>query len=149
MLIRQTLAHFVTASLLLASIPPPTEALRADPCVANGRAVASCFGAGSINATDGTDVLQAALSSNVSYLLIDDIHMPWIVRPLLLSKVTDMVIELQAGVHILAKRNEFHAGQDSLLKIAGVIPPSISVIFNRKMQNFPQNFCIFNTQLLK
>ena len=87
--------------------------MSASACVVDGRATASCFGGGprGVNATDATSVLQAALSSNASYLLIDDISRPWIVRPLLLRLVTDMVIELQPAVHILAKQNEFHGKQ--------------------------------------
>jgi polysaccharide pyruvyl transferase WcaK-like protein len=108
-------ARFV--ALLAWAAPLHTVASRADAaaCVVNGRANASCFGS---NATDATEILQAALSSNASYLLIDDIGRPWIVRPLFLSKATDMVIELQPRVHILARRDWFHGEQDSLLQIS-------------------------------
>jgi hypothetical protein len=88
----------------------------AAPCVVGGRATASCFG--SSNTTDATETLQAALSSNASHLVIDDIGYPWIVRPLFLSGVTDMIIELQPRVHILARQDWFHGPQDSLLKIS-------------------------------
>ena len=84
-------------------------------CVIDGHATASCFGS---NETDATEILQAALSSNASSLLIDDIGRPWIVRPLFLSKVTDMVIEFQPRVHILARQDWFHGSQDSLLQIS-------------------------------
>jgi hypothetical protein len=82
-------------------------------CVVDGRATASCFGGGphGVSSTDATSVLQSALSSNASYLLIDDISKPWVVRPLFLSLATDMVVELQPAVHILAKQNEFHGNQ--------------------------------------
>ena len=93
----------------------PLARPRATACVVDGRAKASCFGS---NATDATEILQAALSSNASYLLIDDIGRPWIVRPLFLSKVTDMVVELQPRVHILARQDFFHGNQDSLLQIS-------------------------------
>ena len=87
------------------------------PCIVDGHATASCFAAGGVvDATDATATLQAALSSNASYLLLDDIGKPWVVRPLFLSQVTDMVIELQPRVHILAKQNEFH----------GVSAPSVA-----------------------
>jgi hypothetical protein len=52
------------------------------PCVhGDGSATASCFGGGphAINSTDATEVLQAALSSSASSLLIDDIGRPWVV----------------------------------------------------------------------
>ena len=76
----------------------------AAPCVVEGRATASCFGGGphSVSPTDATAVLQAALSSNASYLLIDDIAHPWIVCPLMLSGVSDMVVELQPSVSVHA-----------------------------------------------
>jgi hypothetical protein len=38
------------------------------PCVKDGVVVASCYG---FNATDGTDALQAALSSNASLVIVD------------------------------------------------------------------------------
>ena len=99
----------------LASAGGAASALAAPSCVVGGRAKASCFG--SADPLDSTATLQAALSSNASHLLIDDIGHPWIVRPLLLFEVHDMVIELQPQVHILAKSDEFHAPQASLLKI--------------------------------
>ncbi len=93
---------------------PDGSLLHGHRCVVDGRATASCFGS---NETDATEILQAALSSNVSNLLIDDIGRPWIVRPLFLSQVTDMVIEFQPRVHILARQDWFHGSQDSLLRI--------------------------------
>jgi hypothetical protein len=89
-------------------------------CVHDGRAVASCFGGGrdGVNSTDATAALQAALSSHASSLLIDDIGRPWIVGPLFLSNATNMVVELQPAVHILARQNFFHGTHDSLLRIS-------------------------------
>lgn len=90
-------------------------------CVhANGSATASCFGGGphAINSTDATEVLQAALSSSASSLLIDDIGRPWVVRPLFLTNASNMAIELQPGVHILARQDFFHGKKDSLLQIS-------------------------------
>ena len=111
------------ALALVCSVGSPQHAVSATeldgsvhdhPCVVNGRATASCFGS---NETDATEILQAALSSNASNLLIDDIGRPWIVRPLFLSQATDMVIEFQPRVHILARQDWFHGPQDSLLRI--------------------------------
>ena len=90
------------------------------PCVHDGKAVASCFGGGQrgVNSTDATVALQTALSSNASSLLIDDIGRPWVVGPLFLSNVTNMVVEFQPAVHILARQNLFHGKHDSLLRIS-------------------------------
>lgn len=105
----------MAAPLCAVSATETPDALLISKCVVDGHATASCFGS---NETDATEILQAALSSNASSLLIDDIGRPWVVRPLFLSKVTDMVIEFQPRVHILARQDWFHGSQDSLLQIS-------------------------------
>ena len=93
-------------------------------CVVNGTARASCFGT---NASDSTDILQAALSSGASTVLIDDIGKPWIVRPLFVT-ANDSSIIFGRNVRLLAKRNEFHGYNDALLSFRGV--RNITVVGN-------------------
>jgi hypothetical protein len=86
-----------------------------NPCVrADGTARASCFG---FDATDSTSILQTAFASGASLLTIDDAgnQLPWVVTPLLLENVTDMVVVVEPGVTILAKEGAFHGGGDCLL----------------------------------
>jgi hypothetical protein len=84
-------------------------------CVVGGIATASCFG---FNATDSTDALQAALSApGLQLLRIDSVAgKPWVVRPLFIV-ASNIRVELEAGVEILAKRDEFHWTNDCLLTI--------------------------------
>ena len=93
-------------------------------CVVNGTARASCFGT---NASDSTDILQAALSSGASTVLIDDIGKPWIVRPLFVT-TNDSSIIFGRNVRLLAKRDEFHGYNDALLSFRGV--RNITVVGN-------------------
>ena len=85
------------------------------PCVdRNGAAAASCFG---FDRSDSTDILHAAFASGASLLTIDSVRrggksQPWIVRPLILN-VSNIAIQLDADVTILAKRDEFHGLGDS------------------------------------
>jgi hypothetical protein len=65
---RRLLGAVVAPTSKVATAPPL-------PCVVNGRAKASCFGAA--NTTDSTEILQAALSSGAKYLLVDNIGRPW------------------------------------------------------------------------
>ena len=86
-------------------------------CVKHGVARASCFG---FNATDATDVLQAAFESGASTVVVDAPargNAVWIVRPLFLQNVTNIHVALAPGVTIMAKRNEFHGPCDSLLRL--------------------------------
>ena len=91
----------------------------AHPCVVRGAATASCFGC---NATDSTDILQAALSmSSVSTLTIDRPpggQAAWLVRPLYITR-HNLAVVLAEGVLVLAKQDEFHGSDDSLLKLEG------------------------------
>ena len=88
-------------------------------CVVNGVATASCFG--DFNASDSTEMLQAALSSNVSTLIIDQSPGggPWIVRPLFATS-SNQTIVFCPGVHLLAKTDEYHGLDDALLAITDV-----------------------------
>ena len=97
----------------------------AHPCVVNGAATASCFG---FNATDSTELLQAALNLETIRTLTVDAPVGcnaarggscvWIVRPLYITRHNLLVI-FEEGVTLLAKRDEFHGLDDSLLKIEG------------------------------
>lgn len=91
----------------------------AHPCVVRGAATASCFG---YNATDSTDILQAALSMpSVSTLTIDRPpggQAAWLVRPLYITR-HNLAVVLAEGVLVLAKQDEFHGSDDSLLKLEG------------------------------
>lgn len=89
------------------------------PCVgSDGAALASCFG---WNATDATDVLHAAFRSGAAKLTIDSVGgNPWLVRPLRLANVSGLHVTLAAGVTILAKQDEFHGLDDSLLRLTNV-----------------------------
>jgi hypothetical protein len=92
------------------SVPP-------HPCVIAGKAKALCFG--KFDPIDSTSTLQAALNSSASELLIENPGTPWIVRPLFANS-NDMHIVLEAGTEVLAKCDEFHGNQDSLLMIRGM-----------------------------
>eukprot|EP01050_Picozoa_sp_SAG11_P018977 SAG11_NODE_2954_length_2815_cov_2.853093_1_plen_254_part_00 len=89
------------------------------PCVdPAGAALASCFG---FNASDATDTLHAAFGSGAARLTIDSVQgQPWLVRPLILANVSGLHIALAAGVAVLAKQDEFHGLDDSLLRVADV-----------------------------
>ena len=97
----------------------------AHPCVVNGAATASCFG---FNATDSTELLQAALNLETIRTLTVDAPVGcnaarggscvWIVRPLYITRHNLLVI-FEEGVTLLAKRDEFHGLDDSLLKLEG------------------------------
>ena len=85
------------------------------PCVrADGSASASCFG---FNPADSTAVLQQAFASGASRLSIDNVgqQQPWVVTPLILENVTNLVVVVDPGVIILAKEGAFHGGGDCLL----------------------------------
>jgi hypothetical protein len=87
-------------------------------CVhADGSALASCFG---FNSSDSTAILQKALASGASLLTIDSGQpqqqsLPWIVTPLFLENVTNLIVVIEPGVTILAKEGAFHGGGDCLL----------------------------------
>lgn len=95
-------------------------------CVVGGKANATCFG--HFDPADSTEVLQAALNSSAHELLIPNVGKPWIVRPLFANS-NDMRIVLEAGTELLAKRDEFHGHQDSLLTIIGM--HNISIVGNK------------------
>jgi hypothetical protein len=81
-------------------------------CVKNGSAVASCFG---FDPTDSTDILQIAISSGASLLIVDNVKgQPWIVRPLHIN-ASNIHVQLDVGVEIFAKQDEFHGADDSLV----------------------------------
>ena len=95
-------------------------------CVIGGKANATCFG--NFDPADSTEVLQAAFNSSAHELLIQNVGKPWIVRPLFVNS-NDMRIVFEAGTELLAKRDEFHGHQDSLLTIIGM--HNISILGNK------------------
>ena len=114
--------------LLTLLVPPPTRAVGASekvnaggssPCVVDGVTRVTCFGP--FNASDSTSMLQAALSSNASKVIIEKSPSggPWFVRPLYVTS-SNQVLLFEEGVHIMAKRDEFHGLYDSLLGINSV-----------------------------
>eukprot|EP01050_Picozoa_sp_SAG11_P026877 SAG11_NODE_6597_length_1281_cov_1.949239_1_plen_267_part_01 len=86
-------------------------------CVVGGKANTTCFG--KFDPEDSTEILQAALNSSARELLIQNMGEPWIVRPLFVNS-NNMRIVFEVGTELLAKRDEFHGYQDSLLKIIGM-----------------------------
>ena len=60
----------------------------------------------------------SAASPSTSELLIQNPGEPWVVRPLFANS-NNMRIVFEAGTELLAKRDEFHGHQDSLLTIIG------------------------------
>ena len=89
------------------------------PCIVGGVAKAICFGP--FNATDSTEMLQAALSSNASTVIIEASPTggPWFVRPLRVTSSNQLLL-FEPGVHIMAKRDEFHGLYDTLLTVNGI-----------------------------
>ena len=79
------------------------------------------------NHSDCTAELQAALSSAASMVDVAPLEggRPWIVRPLHLLR-NDTTILFRPGVHVQAKRGEFHGITDSLINIFNV--HNVSVI---------------------
>lgn len=70
------------------------------------------------DAVDATERLQAALDSGAKSLLIPNMGEPWIVRPLTLRG--DMEIMFEPGTLVLAKKDEFLGGGDSLFRATDV-----------------------------
>ena len=89
-----------------------------DPCCHPLLTNASCW---RFNATDSTEVLQAALNCGSAEVLIPLMpgHAPWIVTPLLIAS-NDLTLTLQPGVVLLAKKGSFTGKGDSLLSIVNV-----------------------------
>ena len=78
-----------------------------------GEVVVSSLGR---DAEDATDIVQKALDSGVSRVVLDRAGSPYIVRPLFVRSNTEVVFE--EGVEVLAKRGEFHDKFDALFTIA-------------------------------
>ena len=112
------------ALLLSAFAEQPEPVALSDSCVKDGSALASCFG---FNSTDATDTLHAAFASGASLLTIDSVHgQPYLVRPLRLTNVTNIHIVLPPHVTIMAKEDEFHGADDTLLRIVDCTNVTIS-----------------------
>ena len=56
---------------------------------------------------DSTSCLQTALNSKARYIVIPNTGSPWISEPLFANS-SDMVVSLESGVVIEAKRGKFH-----------------------------------------
>ena len=96
---------------VLAAPPAPPAA-----CVVHGAATLSCFG---VNRTDSTALLQGAIEMlSIRALTIDRVGSPWIVRPIYITRA-NLSIVLEPGTVLLAKQDEFHGPQDSLLTLRG------------------------------
>ena len=67
------------------------------------------------------DMLQAALSSNASTVIIDKNPSgdPWFVRPLHVTSSNQLLV-FEEGAHIMAKRDEFHGLFDTLLTVNSI-----------------------------
>ena len=78
-----------------------------------GEVVVSSLGR---DAEDATEIVQKALDSGVSRVVLDRAGSPYIVRPLFVRSNTEVVFE--EGVEVLAKRGEFHDKFDALFTIA-------------------------------
>jgi len=61
---------------------------------------------------DATDTLQQAIDSGVSRLLVPYMGAPWVIRPVVLR--SNLELELEPGVEILAKKDAFKGKGDSL-----------------------------------
>ena len=57
---------------------------------------------------DSTDTLQAAINSGAKTLVIPNMGMDWVVRPLTLAGEMELVLE--PGVVVAAKRGEYRGG---------------------------------------
>jgi hypothetical protein len=64
------------------------------------------------NAEDATDCLQSAIDSKAARVIVPYVGADWIVRPLKLR--SDIEIDFEPGVVIMAKKDEFRGGGDSL-----------------------------------
>ncbi len=64
------------------------------------------------NPEDATDALQEAIDSGVSRLRVPYMGAPWVIRPVVLRSNLEM--ELEPGVEILAKKDAFQGKGDSL-----------------------------------
>jgi hypothetical protein len=90
-----------------AGVAPP---LCVDPHT--GAANASCFG---FDPADSTPYLQAALSSGATQIYIDGAR-HWVTSPLFVPEnCSNLHVVLRAGTQLLAKRDEYHRGSDTLL----------------------------------
>ncbi len=67
---------------------------------------------------DSTAALQAAIDSHAKRVLVPYMGAPWIVRPITLR--SDQEIDFEPGVLVLAKKDEFRGGGDSLFAAIGV-----------------------------
>ena len=67
---------------------------------------------------DVTDLLQDAINSKISKLIIDNIGKPWITEPIFLR--SDLEIVFESGAVLEAKRGAYHNTKSSVLRGNGV-----------------------------
>lgn len=84
-------------------------------CAAEDSVPASRFG---WNGVDDTAAVQSAIDSGAKKVVIDRQLGDWVVRPLFIRR-SNVEIVLADGVTVRAKKNEFKAIGDSLVKICG------------------------------
>lgn len=70
------------------------------------------------NKEDATELLQSALDSGAKVLVIPNMGDPWVVKPLTLRG--NMEINFEPGTVVLAKKDEFTGGGDSLFRATDV-----------------------------
>lgn len=111
------LAAFLTASHPEAApasnpgLPPATNAIAE---VEAGRTTIANAAWWGFDPADATDSLQAAIRSKARKVVVPLMPGPWVLRPIQLR--SDLELEFQPGVLVLAKPGEFRGGGDSLFR---------------------------------
>ena len=92
---------------------PNPEAISAIKAGDSDTANAAWWG---FNTEDATDALQQAIDSGAAKVTVPFMGAPWIVRPIKLR--SDLEITFEAGVEVIAKKDEFKGTGDSLFRAA-------------------------------
>lgn len=103
----------VESSLAIPAGGLPPEPVAIAAVAAGERSVANARWWG-FNPEDATDSLQAAIDSKAKKVIVPLMTSPWIVRPIRLR--SDLEIEFEPGVLVLAKSGAFLGGGDSLFR---------------------------------
>jgi hypothetical protein len=98
----------------------------------DGKANATCFG--KFDPEDSTEILQAALNSSASELLIQNVGKPWIVRPLFINS-NDMHIVFEAGTEssIVSRHSEIMHAAVRFPSESIRIPKSAHIYFTEQV----------------
>ena len=94
-------------------LPPDAEAVAQVKAGTRAEANAAWWG---FNSNDVTGAIQGAIDSGAPKVVVPFMGEPWIVRPIMLRSDLELVFE--PGVLILAKKDEFKGGGDSLFRAA-------------------------------